>query len=77
MEIQTVQEGSNNFVILLPTSTTPVQMYEWMVAYDLDALMDLCKYTGTSMVVEIMVLWTNLQQDQKASLPPYVLVFIG
>mmetsp|Transcript_40758 Transcript_40758/g.85386 ORF Transcript_40758/g.85386 Transcript_40758/m.85386 type:complete len:489 (-) Transcript_40758:256-1722(-) len=53
-EVRAIREGSDAFAYLSPSSMTPGDMYRRMLDDELDVLVDLCGYAGTSAMAEIM-----------------------
>ncbi|KAL7533235.1 hypothetical protein ACHAWF_004407 [Thalassiosira exigua] len=64
-EVRAIREGSDAFRTLSPSAMSPVQMYEKMLEDELDVIVDLCGYAGTSVAAEVMASRCKLQQEQQ------------
>ncbi|KAL3789986.1 hypothetical protein ACHAWO_002040 [Cyclotella atomus] len=63
LEVKAIRDSSDTFTYLPTTEKTPVELYQSIVQDDLDILVDLCGYAGTSIVAEIMASRCKLQRD--------------
>jgi len=63
-EVQAIRESSDQFTYLSPSSMSHMEMYQRMMQDELDILVDLCGYAGTSVVSEVMASRCRLRQDQ-------------
>ena len=63
-EVQAIRKSSDQFTYLSPSSMSPMEMYQRMMQDELDILVDLCGYAGTSVVSEIMASRCRLRQNQ-------------
>jgi len=66
-EVKQIRESSDNFTYL-STSMSPTKLYKRIMQDELDILVDLCGYAGTSLVAEIMASRYKLQQKQDEDL---------
>ncbi|KAL9183990.1 hypothetical protein ACHAXT_002076 [Thalassiosira profunda] len=66
-EVRAIRESSDHFTYLSPSSMSPVEMYRRILDDELDILVDLCGYAGTSVVSEIMASRCLLQQAESGS----------
>ncbi|KAL3816563.1 hypothetical protein ACHAXA_003803 [Cyclostephanos tholiformis] len=64
-EVRAIRESSDVFAFLSPSAQSPVDMYRTIMQDELDVLVDLCGYAGTSIVSEIMASRCRLRQDRK------------
>ncbi len=62
-EVQAIRESSDQFTHLSPSCMSPMDMYQRLLDDELDILVDLCGYAGTSVVSEIMASRCRLRQD--------------
>lgn len=53
-EVSAIQESCDQFTYLSPSLMSPIELYRRMVQDELDIIVDLCGYAGTSIVAEIM-----------------------
>eukprot|EP00986_Skeletonema_menzelii_P020566 scaffold31656_cov160-Skeletonema_menzelii.AAC.1 len=60
-EVQAIQESCDQFTYLSP-EMSPMELYQRMVQDELDIIVDLCGYAGTSIIAEIMASRCLLQQ---------------
>ena len=60
-EVQAIQESCDQFTYLSP-EMSPIELYQRMVQDELDIIVDLCGYAGTSIIAEIMASRYLLQQ---------------
>jgi len=61
-EVQAIQESCDQFTYLSPSAMSPIELYQRMVQDELDIIVDLCGYAGTSIMAEIMASRCLLQQ---------------
>mmetsp|Transcript_31648 Transcript_31648/g.47426 ORF Transcript_31648/g.47426 Transcript_31648/m.47426 type:complete len:136 (+) Transcript_31648:1693-2100(+) len=61
-EVQAIQESCDQFTYLSPSAMSPMELYQQMVQDELDIIVDLCGYAGTSIMAEIMASRCLLQQ---------------
>ena len=67
-EVQAIQESCDQFTCLSPSANmSPMELYQRMVQDELDIIVDLCGYAGTSIVAEIMSSRCVLQQNDNNS----------
>ena len=66
-EVEAIQESCERFTYLSPTAKSPKELYQRMVEDDLDIIVDLCGYAGTSIMTEIMASRPLLQQKAYGS----------
>jgi len=68
-EVQAIKESCDQFTYLSPSAMSPMELYQRMVQDELDIIVDLCGYAGTSIVAEIMASRCLLQQvnDESSS----------
>lgn len=64
-EVKAIQESSDQFTYLSPSAMSPIELYQRMLQDELDIIVDLCGYAGTSIVAEIMASRCLLQQNDK------------
>ncbi|KAL7519878.1 hypothetical protein ACHAWX_006103 [Stephanocyclus meneghinianus] len=63
-EVSAIRESSDSFAYLSPSGMSPIQIYQRIMQDDLDILVDLCGYAGTSLVAEIMASRCKLQHEK-------------
>ncbi len=68
-EVQAIKESCDQFTYLSPSAMSPMELYQRMVQDELDIIVDLCGYAGTSIMAEIMASRCLLQQvnDESSS----------
>lgn len=64
-EVKAIRESSDQFICLSPTAMSPMEMYQRILQDDLDILVDLCGYAGTSIMSEVMAARCRLRQDEQ------------
>jgi len=69
-EVRAIRESSDQFTYLSPSTMSPMEMYQRIVDDEVDILVDLCGYAGTSVVSEIMACRCRLQQDTSPPTQP-------
>jgi protein O-GlcNAc transferase len=62
IEVEAIRESCDQFTCLSPSAMSPLQLYERMLQDELDIIVDLCGYSGTSLVAEIMASRQLLRQ---------------
>ena len=62
MEVEAIRESCDQFTYLSPSAMSPLQLYQRMLQDELDIIVDLCGYSGTSLVAEIMASRQLLRQ---------------
>ena len=62
-EVKAIRESSDCFTYLTTAGRTAVDLYQEIMQDEIDILVDLCGYAGTSIVAEIMASRSKLQQD--------------
>ncbi|KAL3783580.1 hypothetical protein HJC23_002084 [Cyclotella cryptica] len=62
-EVQAIREASDSVAYLSPSRMSPMELYQRIMQDELDILVDLCGYAGTSLVAEIMASRCKLQHD--------------
>jgi len=66
-EVQEIRESSDQFTYLSPSTMSPMEMYQRILDDEVDILVDLCGYAGTSVVSEIMASRCRLKQDDTSN----------
>lgn len=64
-EVKAIRESSDQFICLSPSIMTPMEMYQRILQDDIDILVDLCGFAGTSIMSEIMASRCRLRQDDQ------------
>jgi predicted O-linked N-acetylglucosamine transferase (SPINDLY family) len=67
VEVKAIRESSDSFTYLSPSSMPPIELYQRLMQDELDVLVDLCGYAGTSVVAEIMASRCILQQKAEGN----------
>ena len=62
-EVKAIRQSSDSFTYLSSSGMSPVQIYQRIMEDELEILVDLCGYAGTSIVAEIMASRCKLQQE--------------
>ena len=65
-EVRAIRESSDCFTYLSTVGRTAVELYQRIMQDEIDILVDLCGYAGTSIVAEIMASRSKLQQDMNS-----------
>lgn len=62
-EVKAIRESSDSFTYLSTAGKTPIELYQEIMKDEIDILVDLCGYAGTSIVAEIMASRCKLQLE--------------
>ena len=62
-EVNSIRKSSDCFTYLSTSGRTPVELYKRILEDDIDIIVDLCGYAGSSIVAEIMASRCKMQQD--------------
>jgi len=70
LEVHEIRESSDQFTYLSPSTMSPMEMYQRILDDEVDILVDLCGYAGTSVVSEIMASRCRLKQEASPPTQP-------
>lgn len=63
-EVRAIKGSCDSFAYLSPSASSPVDMYRRLMEDELDVLVDLCGYAGTSIMSEIMASRSRLRMEE-------------